>query len=128
MIDITVSLEWAKNLKDVGWEHKKAMFYWQEEDGKSRIVQVIEPIGFEFRQFYAAPTCEEILRELPQKIDESRLQINRLGKLHEYHWSVCYSNTCGSAWREEQFISDTLANVSASMWIFLKKNNLLNDD
>ncbi len=126
MTNITVSLEWAKKLKEAGWPQGKGYFYrvvdktWYQEECEPRRRWVAK--GY---QFYSLPTAEEILRELPQTMDGYRLTIYPIWDVGA--WCVTYlapDHTPHEA-LEIDYVDKSLANAAAEMWIYLKKNNLL---
>ena len=127
---ITVDIETARKLREAGWEQSKelCLWYWYENEdapisGNARLVWK-DHIDLTGGNGYSAPTCEEILRELPYKKEiEGRISKLTIEKCSDGLWDVCYMNISG-----EDFLSkhaDTLASASALMWIFLKENNLL---
>jgi len=126
--NIVVSLELAKKLKSSGWE-QKAIWFWtvdKEHDpflygGKKNGDQpTLTPEGH--REYFACPTAEELLRELPviePECDNSaELTIERADD-----WEVSYKEE-GKGYHI-RFTAYTLANASAEMWIYLKEHNLL---
>ena len=55
----TVSLDWAKKLKDAGWPQDDALFWWHHWfDGEDRKTE-LQPSGVSLTTFAAAPTAED---------------------------------------------------------------------
>ena len=131
---ITVSLEMAKKLR---WE-KDTYFYFTEDGvlhsiSEHRSREKWESKGMET---YSAPTAECILRELPELVftqgSKCHLKINHIGR-GTFFLNIKRKNTTimteegrvrlpKSVWSTD---NDTLANAAASMWIYLKGNDLL---
>lgn len=114
---ITVSLELAKKLKEAGWQYE-TLFFWcglehKEVSSSTGEMKIFYGKYYPYREHFAAPTAEEILRRLPHGTD-TELIIKRKPK---GTWRVtCTGDTIGG---------DTLANAAAAMFCFLSENNLL---
>ena len=125
MTDITVSLEWAKKLRDAEWDQEDCVFFYVSNDKDDFLLVPRHYNTMEKSEsfhHFSAPTAEEILRELPHVIhDKGSPRFLQCGK-HKKFWDVGY-------WRGvepmKNVTEDTLANAAAAMWIYLKKNNLL---
>ena len=118
--DIVVGLETAKKLKAAGWENGDAThyFYWmdiRDNYNEGEVCPQVESVYCNCPMIASAPTAEEILRELPTT-------------------QICYredgvSIYVGIGGRQKTvkktIIGETLANAAASMWLYLKENNLL---
>jgi hypothetical protein len=138
---ITASLKWAKKLREAGWAQEASCFYWFEhwqmgidENGE----QVVEPHLLEtvllpnsggslHHHAWAAPTAEEILRRLPDILEERFSLIifrdyNREEKKQE--WCLMYEHIPNRMPLYSES-ADTLANAASAMYVFLSKNNLL---
>lgn len=132
--DIVCSYDMAGKLMDSGWQ-KKTVFYWKYTKDpagdvcETTAVPLIDRGGALASSYRYAPTCEEISRELPatihcQSIDDKNHEIESSTRVLQIYptstgqWSIAY---------EGLFLvtEDTLANAAASMWIYLKANNLL---
>jgi hypothetical protein len=129
---ITVSLEWAKKLRDAGFpqgwtgvgtaesftERPESMkgsldgsyFKWfQDKDGNP----LVESVYCNYAMIAAAPTAEEILRELG------------CGKLYfsgDGRWVVALE---GQEVLKDIPTENSAANAAAAMYCYLAKNNLL---
>lgn len=147
---IVVSLEWAKKLKKAGFPDE-SIFIWHycermatdtkygdyrndHDEWKFRIRSTILPENLEGRT-RAAPTAEEILRRLPERIkpmaltemDERRMKdppdlrfsINKTKVGWEIRYWSPYLET------DEHQESDTLADAAAAMFVFLAESGLL---
>jgi len=162
-MNITVSLETAKRLRAAGWEQEDSSFYWGRFDPPKRrhledgtIVDIPKeeaeamsyswyyyneenmPYADEDHNSWAAPTAEEILRELPNVIihtpegkkhsNSYRFQCAMTGKTEsgmQQFWCA-YSAAIGS-YDHVLIKMDTLANAAAEMWIYLSENGLLSE-
>lgn len=141
---ITVSLEWAKKLKEAGYPQGSTHYLWGEDgwklDGKKDVSHnLIQPKGDipykdggkiedgVYQRFYAAPTAEEILRRLPYSYEK---KVNRTQKAVVYitvhrekqGWQVRAHSKRTLHWASQ---IDTLANAAAAMYCYLSSNNLL---
>ena len=130
---ITVSLEWAKKLKEAGWE-KPCMFALVSWEAKTlgAKVELRSELSGRFKILVEDPTAEEVLIELPPVIEKKTAGGIAMDNLRicqcEEGWHVYYKNGSRNSKRHKTRISiklDTLANASAKMWIYLKENNLL---
>lgn len=127
----TVSLEWAKRLKEVGWPQYEASLYTWVQKGKddedwsesflelsSICWRMVRVDTFHPKYLCAAPTDEEILRRLPPSINAE----DRFWALHCYtaneRWFVDYVEHYTQQ-------ADTLANAAAAMYCYLAENSLL---
>lgn len=139
---ITVSLEWAKKLKEAGYPQKDSYLHWQwyEADGEwpgfyeqSRWDCYHMEASYEDYdddEVYAAPTAEEILRSLPSYFDQEGMRFYLITQKddNDDSWTACYScGTCmimrGVGPMRIECVG--LANTAAKMWLFLRDNNLL---
>lgn len=118
MIDfgsITVSLEWAKKMKEAGWNEKTVFAFDHRFD------------YYELDDFYGfgaifAPTAEEILRRLPNNFEGIPLRIQ-----YEKDGSILVGYAYSKDGTQPMYRGDrdSLANAAAAMWCYLKENNLL---
>lgn len=146
----TVSLQTAKLLKDEGFpqgsECMWAEFYNTSSNCPnvllSSLLGVEELEDFKERnylkdlKFYSAPTTDELLAELPVSIgDKNWFQITRsFNGYKEVVQSVAYvywlpENTIGQIFLKDvhKITNDSLPEALAQMWLYLKKEGLLND-
>lgn len=128
---ITVSLEWAKKLKEAGWEQGITIGNWRPSTNDFYRKQQQYEIHFTSGSYrneksFDAPTAEEILRRLPKSVATKNRKVHRLsincngGK----RWQIMY----GDDIFESPVIvdpDDSLANASASMYCYLAENKLL---
>ncbi len=143
MTNITVSLSTAKRLRDAGWVQIPSYFYWATniEDNSTRwVFGMWDSQDDESHEYVAAPTAEEILRELPWEYEDDEYEYEdghdrchppnayisntlylEVGRNSEDEWRVSYNCPAGGYNK----FGDTLANAAAEMWIYLKENNLL---
>lgn len=146
---IVVSLDLAKQLKEAGWsQHEMKVctdgkerpcantsFYWSETSKGNWMI--VDSLKGTIAEDIAAPTAEEILRRLPQSIRSVGLNLSAKKGEREYvlhivktnttRWRLIYWDSDGLPWvaPSADFIDESLANASAQMWLYLKKNNLL---
>lgn len=123
----TVTLQTAKKLKEAGFPQKGDYWWsnvlqdkfdlsseqtWQCGHGK------YFHVDFENEEVnIAAPTAEEVLELLPRKIAQ-REWIRILRGSHDRLWHITYGH-------HRKVRDESLAEASAKMWLYLKKNNLL---
>lgn len=134
----TVSIERARALKEAGWKQNDCSHYWVEivvprlkREEPSREWKLLtqresNEALFKFtEQKIAAPTAEEVLRELPVDviIDGYEYRIEML-KRHGVSNDKYYVNYRYYT-KVYEFMEDTLADATTSAWIYLKENNLL---
>ena len=127
MIDakpITVSLEWAKKLKEAGWPQDESYFYWCEWSDKK--LRSIEELRSSYTEGIAAPTAEEILRTFPGSgfvetaaSNPTALVIDKLDRA----WCVAYRTSRGVA--KEAFLNASIADAAAAMYCDLAGKKLL---
>lgn len=151
--NITVSLEWAKKLRDCGFPQgfsgvfapttvenidqilpsnagEGSYFYWMDVRSDYRQgepVPQVESVYCNCPMIAAAPTAEEILRMLPDILEERFSLIifrdyNREEKKQE--WCLMYEHIPNRMPLYSES-SDTLANAASAMFVFLSENNLL---
>ena len=126
--DICTSLEPSQELEKAGYP-QESLFYWLDfgSQGKFKLVSKKEKdqalIMRVVSIYYAAPTVSELGEELPDEINSLFLKIIKMDK---ERWEVYYQDyakeniiVCGSA--------KSFANAMAKMWLYLKKEGLLDD-
>ena len=120
---ITVSLEWAKKLKEAGW--KQIGFFWKTEKsgGITGWSGDTSKPPKEDLDWIAAPTAEEILRRLPHQIVLETHPLFLQAMPDGDEWKIAYwtFRIEKGVWKNE----DSLANAAAAMWCYLEENNLL---
>lgn len=132
---------WKQLADERRWKHMNMMLI--PQDKVLNAISVLQVISYgalgatSDHKYYAAPTAEEILRELPREIiiGEKKIFIAIDPSTHNYKdfgWRVIYwnRNEENRGWETEISSGehDTLANAAASMFIYLKNNNLLNHE
>lgn len=129
---ITVSLELARELKEAGFPHDRALFYyWGGEDNGDWRLTERTALWTEDESLVAAPTSEEVLVLLPDVIDRGHFHIRRYSKNTRglragkgvLHWSLEYHS--GSVGITERIEDTLLVNAAAKMYLYLSTNNLL---
>jgi len=110
MKTLCVSLETAKALKAAGWT-KPTVFAYRMLDGEWKLDYFHELFAGEK---LSAPTAEEVLRELPEKIDlkEWRRDLQFLFIAPEKgKWEVSYGEF-------KKFRDKSLSEAAAQMWLW----------
>lgn len=121
---IVTSLHWSQMLCHNGFPQAGATFYWNEGLGKDIGVSN-QWVEHDLFNNYAAPTAEEILRRLPEVLDqELLLQINSHSAFRE-RWNVGYWNVNEQTQIKHQQFQDTLANAAAAMYCYLAEQGIL---
>lgn len=129
---ITVSLDWAKKLREAGWPRLGSIFWWRcyTSKGMDSETWVLETIDrywphadgrrYTYSEPLAAPTAEEILRRLPKFITED-------GMVHRRHVHWDYGDNRVEYGRNHVYCADaeSLANAAAAMYCYLAEQNLL---
>ena len=120
MKEYCVDLEIAKELKENGFP-QKTEYYWNLYQGK---FQLLNPSYAEdewmFKEVdYSAPTTDEILKELPAKLNKKELQLIKGSKdsfmvIYEYGTE----NLPGQ-------LDKKPCNALAKMWLYLKKEGYI---
>ena len=127
--NITVSLEWAKKLKEAGWPYLGQYFCAVPvNDGTADVEYRLSENNHHRIDALPVPTAEEILRRLPVhadgEYDSDRLTFEILKS--DNFWYVSYEDTPrhqdGNA---VSFNNESLANAAAAMYCYLVKNRLL---
>jgi len=144
---ITVDLETAKKLRGAGFP-QVAHWFWTELQGDDAFLYGAKRDGTQptltpapdLREYSAAPTAEEILDELPDRIEidkeTTRCQCGKSDIRVSY--KACFLDMRKSEPTNQYIVryihcdevfkffrADTLANAAAEMWIYLKENDLL---
>ena len=122
-----VSLETAKKLKDGGWKKETYCIWWDYinniDKGNPHFTIVTQENGFSYKHpntfWYPAPTVSELLEELLAFIEKS------IFCLEFQKWtSYMEENEKGET---IAFDGITLQESLATMWLYLKQNNLLKE-
>lgn len=113
----TVSLELSRKLKEAGYPQEAEKWWWEDnfglEKNKSRTLQDKKPHNPKNGWVYfASPTADEILEQLPQNTYCKKFFINA------NTWWECRKN-------KRFFQEKSLADAAAKMWLYLKKEGLL---
>jgi hypothetical protein len=137
---IVTSLEWSKKLKEAGFP-QEAWAHYRKNNPTDRDDDAYFFFGFgdeferpkpqwEFDDWIAAPTAEEILRRLPKKIvqvpkfsygDPEVLMLTANMTTNDL-WYVRYLSSKLQQYGEAD---ESLANAAAAMYCYLAENNLL---
>lgn len=122
---VYVTPEMAKRLKEAGYPQASAEHYWHiRDDGKVflRHYEQHDPLYYEF---YAAPTFEEVARELPGTIDYVSAD-GRDGPFpahpwfvqwDEDRWQAAYSDEDGGLVEELCCVHASAAEAAALLWL-----------
>ncbi len=124
----TITLETAQQLKAAGFP-QNAEYYWASGDDnptrsateqmkwRLRTKQELKQAPAQGTR-YAAPTAEEVLEQLPDRVDQYRLII-----LKSKGWfTVQYGTVRPVAFSE---VAQSLAEAAALLWLDLKKEGIL---
>lgn len=140
--DITVNLKLAKELKEVGFPQEDSLFYWvkqDENDGKylgdmgmyrewqviSRTKKLIVVDKPKYWEIYSAPTAEELLEWLPERIEHGgKFYFLTFWKRQSGEIAVKYKPNEGGSYLPVQF--GKLHTALAKMVIYLAKNKIIN--
>lgn len=124
---IVTSLDWSKKLKEAGWPQNEGHFSWYRysltNSAKEWYVECQWQNEGNHLEWMAAPTAEDILRRLPERLpgvfgDESLLQIQPLHGMSG--WSVFYHSL-----GDDDHSDKSLANAAAAMYYYLAEQKLL---
>jgi len=122
---ITVSLEYAKKLKEAGWP-QEAVWYWPVHYVNGHIFALATETHPRSENnaldYFAAPTAEEILQRLPEYVGTQFWSIIAEGHVRDGRKVMGY--TIYYPTKHEEW-SDTLANAAAAMYCHLAENGLL---
>jgi len=126
----TISLEKAKELRDVGWSH-------ETEKSILDLTMVGDVVDFSSQEdidprTYYTPTISELLDVLPKSVDtihnHKKLIYEIVCIFDDGEFMACYGFTYGAG--EYDFIyeckSISLEDALASLWIKLKEEGLVN--
>ncbi len=139
----TVSLELSKRLKEAGYPQKDSWWSWM----KYKPFQIKRDklkdedqyfLGGEFfkgirEDYFASPTADEILDQLPQHIEGKgwvRIWTGTSGESGRgYHlgYSKILSEGGWVTIESQADSEDTLADAAAKMWLYLKENELIDN-
>lgn len=119
---IVVSLDWAKKLKAADWPQERSVMIWCGcKPGRDSFVWQRRNDTF-CELDLAAPTAEEILRQLPRDIPNETGRTD--GSLRIYkgaQWELCYASSTRSwAWQK----APVLAHAAAAMYCHLVERHL----
>ncbi len=126
----TVSLEVAKELKEQGWT-KKCQFWWKSGGvlggARKELVEMARVPSYGAANtaysFCEAPMAEEIIEELPIHLFDTKLWIYQTG---DPVYAVRWKDTLEDDWRDKQICNKNLSDALGLMWIYLKKQKLIN--
>ena len=131
MKDFCVDLEIAKELKKEGFPQESEN-WWLENINSGKIEFNITQYPTGSKTYYA-PTSDEILKELPHKLNGSWLRITPVGKGYEvgyweHEWNKEESqNDVETRKIYEHYLDKKLSNALSNLWLYLKKEGLLNE-
>jgi hypothetical protein len=120
MKKIVVSLDTAKELKEVGFPQETYFSYSHRNHSMESPIDLREGKGYAVT--YAAPTADEVLRELPAKIKDFDLKI---GKGESQGYAVFYLNKDNEVLTKNFFYYTTVAEGVAKMYLALKYGKLI---
>lgn len=129
----TVSLEIAKQLKEAGFPQKSDMIWLNIDDEIEllHISKIFKPHLPLHTISYAAPTAEDILDLLPERITHRRCLYmtptaeELLPDENNYYVFYEKASTLGEETGNPEFGGKTLVEALAKMWIYLNENDFL---
>jgi len=131
----TVNLELSKELKAAGYPQNISKFMWQVVQIDEKYTPEVfflesEESTARYSTFYASPTADETLDQLPMTIQPNNrgighLEINRYNQTKGF-WGLWYKQGSGEI-IGDSIGGESLADAAAKMWLYLKKENLLED-
>lgn len=129
----TVSLTTARALKEAGYD-KETLFNWQNAESTDDYgyhkdlwcLTKTDEIWNEKYQRISAPCSDEILEELPEHIPSGhRLVVLKIEK--EYCVAYQALIPMSGLYTHVEYCNESLPEALAAMWLYLKKEGLLND-
>lgn len=130
----TTSLETSKALKENGFR-QDAYFNWlemiTEQGGVLRLIpqESLSNKYSDISNYYAAPTSDELLEELPESVTEHgvrySMEIVRHKLFDEKKFFISYEDNDGCMLRQECSDNESLPEALAACWLFLKKEGLI---
>ena len=116
----TVSLETAKLLKEAGFRQDTEMFWYPNPNGTTWDYILVTK---DFKRvsggliYTAAPTTDELLEELPSRLNEHSGVLLIFKETDAYE--VCYGG------HDNRFINVSLPEALAQCWLWLRKEKLI---
>ena len=104
-----VSLEIAKQLKEEGWK-KETEFVWGKDIRYQTSQYILTSAKDNWEEYFSAPLATEILEEL----NDSQMHLYLMQR-----YGIATAQSCLDMIRD--------INEIAKCWVYLKKNNLLED-
>ena len=119
------SLEWAKKLKEAGWEKKCQIKHGKNHLGEWSVNFVA--YNAMYTEIIPAPLATELLEELPFIIEAEKVAYELIiSKLMRAYYVDYYSELTEDSIRlEKGWHSKSLPDALAECYCFLKKNNLI---
>lgn len=126
---ICVSLEMAKKLAKAGWPQLDSLFIVMDDgEIRYRAIQLTDESGNMTGTCFAAPTAEEILRNMPEiiKQQDGLKEFIYFQNVYRSRGNFCVAYyTLRDMEQVVDLEDESLANAAASCWCYLKENNLL---
>jgi hypothetical protein len=133
--EITTDLEISKELEENGFP-QDGLFWWikfaegYKVKDEAKVDTYCRYYDTDDTTFYSAPTAEELLKELPKNVKWKTLFINNQDLYFLFYADIGRNdeNRNVTLYKEKEIQSDKkLCNALAKMWLYLKKNNLLEE-
>jgi len=124
MKTLTVSLELAKKMKELWW-NKDDQFTYFYYDWKEQVnMDDINERWDDFADYLCAPTAQEILDELPFKIRDGLLTVQRIGRGECHQLAIWYFQTVSGIQMitSKAFCSKNLAEALWQLWCWRNEN------
>ena len=139
--EITTDLEISKQLKESGYPQDSLFYKHSAYDGNglektsTRDILLQHELKEEIWNYWiSAPTAEELLNELPKYINNYEWELT-ISVNNQNEFIVYYSKINDNGDEEKMYCSGyaitmdkDLKNALAKMWIYLKENNLLEEN
>lgn len=121
----TVNLQLSKQLKEAGFPQESDCKWNLPSEMRLHPNREVMKIAGEL--FVAAPTAEEVMDLLPQKVvvqeREALMEFYKMEKPLN-HYKVCYAFKVSEPIK---FIDESLADAAAKMYLYLAENHLLTE-
>lgn len=123
-MNLTVSLDLAKRMKDLGWE-QVTEFNWYGMQGYEILLHKTSDDRLYYDCFIFAPTSDEILRELPYEIDFKKEDEKAFLKIEKSGEDYSAKYVAFSFVLPNYDYHKTFSEALGLLWCYLKENKLI---